>query len=184
MNRYRHACKLVAGLLMWACVSPSVVARTLTLEVDRLTTPVARLDGVVLALHWPEEATQGELSLKSASLDAGELGYRWRDVRWSCELHRSAAGDWQCAGKLKARGASGLNLSARLEAGALVLEASEGSARIVLNQPRDSAAPTRLELVRLPATWLPLACSTKMKGPDPKIFVFGAFASSASSFAE
>ena len=120
MNRYRHACKFVACLLMWACVSPSVVARTLTLEVDRLTTPVARLDGVVLALHWPEEATQGELSLKSASLDAGELGYRWRDVRWSCELHRSAAGDWQCAGKLKARGASGLNLSARLEAGALV----------------------------------------------------------------
>ena len=154
MNRYRHACKFVAGLLMWACLSPSVVARTLTLEVDRLTTPVARLDGVVLALHWPEEATQGESSLKSASLDAGELGYRWRDVRWSCELHRSAAGDWQCAGKLKARGASGLNLSARLEAGALVLEASEGSARIVLNQPRDSAAPTRLELVRLPATWL------------------------------
>ncbi len=154
MDFLRHARKLpTACLLMLACVPP-LAARTLALEVDRLTTPVARLDGLALSLHWPEGATQGQLTLKAASLDAGELGYRWRDLGWACDLRQPGPGIWQCAGKLRARGASGLALSARLEGGALVLEASEGRSRIALNQPRDTSAPTRVELARVPATWL------------------------------
>ena len=152
MDPYRHACKLVC-LLLLACAWP-LAARTLVLEVDRLTTPVARLDGLALSLHWPEGATRGELALKATSLDAGELGYRWRDLDWTCDLHQPDDGIWQCAGKLKARGASGLALSARLEAGALLLEASEGRSRIALNQPRDTSAPARVELARVPAIWL------------------------------
>ncbi len=153
MNRHRTLGKFAACFLLLAFAAP-LAARTLTLEVDRLSTPVARLEGLALSLHWPEGATRGELALKATTLDAGELGYRWRDLNWACDLHQPNDGIWQCAGKLRARGASGLALSARLEAGALLLEASEGRSRIAVNQPRDTNAPTRVELARVPATWL------------------------------
>lgn len=153
MKRSRTVRKFTLFLLALLCASP-LAARTLALEVERLTTPVARLDGLVVSLHWPEGATHGALTLKAATLDAGELGYRWRDLAWTCQLQQPAAETWQCAGKIKARGAAGLSLSARLDAGALVLEASEGRTRLALRQPLDADAPARVEVMRLPATWL------------------------------
>ncbi|MCX7555416.1 hypothetical protein OS187_00970 [Xanthomonadaceae bacterium JHOS43] len=153
MNRCRQACKFLFCVLMLTGITPSG-ARTWVLDVDRLATPVARLDGFAVTLHWPEGAEAGALSLKATSLDAGELGYRWRDLVWRCELRRPASGAWQCAGGIRARGASGMALSARLDSAGLTVEASEGQGRIALRQSRESGAPTRVELARLPATWL------------------------------
>lgn len=138
--------------------------QTLTLEVDRLATSMASLDDLKLTLEWPAEVEQGRLHLTAAVLDASEFGYRWRDLSWTCELQHEAD-TWQCAGPIKARGASGLNLSFRLDAGALVLEASNKTTRLHLSQPASDAAPLQLELVRVPATWLaPLLAKTWEQG--------------------
>lgn len=141
---------LVVGLLSGLGTAAS---QTLTLEVDRLATSMASVDDLNLTLEWPAGVAQGRLHLTAAVLDASEFGYRWRDLSWTCELQHEAD-TWQCAGPIKARGASGLSLSARLDAGALVLEASNKTTRLHLSQPASDAAPLQLELVRVPATWL------------------------------
>lgn len=147
----------MAGALLLALAGLAAAApsggRVLTLEVDRLDTPVANMDAVVVSLDWPQDATEGALTLTAATLDAGEFGYRWRNLRWTCVLRRQTAG-WNCAGPIKARGASGLTLSARLEPDGIVLEATGGGARVGLRQPHAEAAPMRVELARVPATWL------------------------------
>ena len=151
MRKFRNSRPWLAGALL-ACAMP-VPAGVLTLEVDRLDTPVAGLDALIVDLDWPEDQPQGALSLRAGSLDAGEFGYRWRDLVWDCELRRQA-GDWQCSGPVRARGASGLSLAARLQAGAIVLEASRKSAAMRFTQPAEDGTPLRIELVRVPADWL------------------------------
>lgn len=143
---------LLLALAGWAAATP-LGARMLALEIDRLDTPVANMDAVVVSLDWPENADAGALTLTAATLDAGEFGYRWRNLRWTCELQHVADG-WHCSGPIKARGASGLTLSARLEPDGIVVEASGSEGRLRLRQPHSDAAAMRVELVRLPATWL------------------------------
>lgn len=140
-------------LCMFGAISP-LAARTLVVEIDRLATPLAQLDGLVVTLAWPEGAEQGALSLTAASLDAGAMGYRWRNLVWSCTLKRPTTDDWHCAGKIKARGASGVSLSARLGADALVIEMGEASNRLRVTQGLAGDDTTQLELARIPATWL------------------------------
>lgn len=141
---------LLWGLLF--CVLPAT-ANVLTVEVERLDTPVANVDDLVISLAWPEGAEQGAMSLTAKRLDAGEYGYRWRDLRWTCDLTR-AAETWQCAGPVRARGASGLNVSARLDEGGIVVEAYAGRGRAHVDHRYDPDQALRAQLVRVPASWL------------------------------
>ncbi len=143
---------LLLALTGLAAASP-LGARVLALEVDRLDTPVASLDEVVVSLDWPQDAAAGALTLTAAGLDAGEFGYRWRNLRWTCALQRMADA-WHCAGPIKARGTNGLTLSARLEPAGIVLEASGGGGHLRVRRPHSEAAAMRVELVRVPAMWL------------------------------
>ncbi len=158
MDRHDHPRKpafsrsalLVAAVLLVQTVAQ---ARSVMLEIEKLDTSVAHVQGLSATLTWPEGAPQGRLQLKLANLDAGDFGYRWRNVNWNCELLRGQA-SWQCAGPLKARGAGGLTLVARIERGDLVLEAGSGTGKLRLSRPAEAAAPLRVELVRIPAGWL------------------------------
>lgn len=141
---------LLWGLLL--CALPAA-ASVLTMEVERLDTPVASMDGLVISLDWPEDAEQGALSLMAKRLDAGEFGYRWRDLRWTCDL-KQVAEDWQCAGPIRARGASGLSVSARLDEGGIVVEAQAAKGRARLDHRYDPDQALRVQLVRVPASWL------------------------------
>lgn len=134
-------------------LATSAASRSLAIDVDRLSTPVAGLDGLSLALDWPQDAARGDLHLTVRALDASEFGYRWRELDWRCELVLGNE-DWQCAGPVRARGASGLSLSARLQAGDLLIEASGKGARLGLRQPGGEGEPLRIELARVPAAWL------------------------------
>ena len=45
--------------------------------------------------------TQGELSLTARRVDAPDLGYRFRDLRWHCPLRRDGSDGWRCEGELR-----------------------------------------------------------------------------------
>lgn len=161
MDSPAPACKLtglgLAGLVafvMACCWSLPAAGRVLTVQAERVATPVARLDGLELSVHWPPGQERGTLSLTATALDAGELGYRWRDLAWRCELSGATVEDFQCAGPVRARGASGARLMARLEQGVLTLELAHGSTRLTLQQPLQADAQTGLDVLALPATWL------------------------------
>ena len=55
-------------------------------------TPVARMDDVHVRLDWPATASGGDLVLTAHQLDAPDMGYHFRELRWRCSLHRPAAG--------------------------------------------------------------------------------------------
>lgn len=155
------ACKLTGLRLTWLmawmlvlCWTLPASARVLTAQAERVATPVARLDALELSLRWPPGQRSGELSLTAAVLDAGELGYRWRDLAWRCELSGAAVEELQCAGPVSARSASGARLTARLEQGALTLELTHARTRLTAHQPLQSDAETGIEVLALPAAWL------------------------------
>lgn len=155
MNRVPSAGKscclfLLALLLLDTSVC---LARTAVLEVDRIGTPLARIEGMKLTLDWPVGAEHGQMRLQAALLDAGELGYRWRALDGQCELRGEAAAGWQCSGKVAARGAKGLDVSFRIGDDALALSLGTGPSKIALSRT-DEAAPLALELVRMPIIWL------------------------------
>ncbi len=157
MNRTECSCKLPLNLLglLWAwvlCALPAG-ASVMTMEVERLDTPIASMNGLVIELSWPDDASQGLLSLSAKRLDAGEFGYRWQNLRWSCEL-KQVSESWQCSGPIRAKSASGLTLSAHMDEGGIVVEAQDGPGRARVDHRYDPAEALRMDLVRVPAAWL------------------------------
>ena len=83
-------CFRMLTLLVWVGLTPLVPAqaRVASAHITRISTPVAVLEDVDVRLAWPADADAGELSLRARGLRADDLGYHWRDVRWSCPLRR------------------------------------------------------------------------------------------------
>lgn len=144
---------VILALLWLAQAAIPCLANVAVLEIDRLGTPVARAEGVEITLDWPDGAARGQLNLRATLVDAGELGYRWRALDGRCALDRGADGAWRCIGRVKARGASGLDLSLRLHEGALRLELGSGRSRLAASTS-DREGVFGLELVKVPAVWL------------------------------
>ncbi|HET9047799.1 MAG TPA: hypothetical protein VFN29_02375 [Chiayiivirga sp.] len=157
LQRCKSIRRIVALVAAWLVLSglclPSVQARVLTIEVDRIATPVASLQGVKISLDWPQDAFSGKLSLSAQSLDASEFGYRWQRLDWRCTLKRQAD-VWLCKGPIKARSAGGLSLSARWLPDGIVIEASADDARIQMDAGFDAAKALRLQLIKVPTQWL------------------------------
>jgi len=126
-------------------------ARTLTARIQRVTTPVATLQDVRVALEWPAQADAGALRLQAARLDAPDLGYRLSALDWRCTLTRVERG-WRCEGPVRSRqGQARLMLffdEARTQA-----TLARGATRIALD--RNAAVPdlTRIDLTAVPLTW-------------------------------
>lgn len=144
---------VAAGLIGLLLAASACAARVAVLGIDRLETPVARVEGVELALDWPDGAVRGQLRLRAARLDAGELGYRWRALEGQCRLDRANDGAWRCLGRMQARGAAGLEISLRLHEDALRVELGDAHGRLAVagSVQQDSLG---LELIRVPAVWL------------------------------
>jgi hypothetical protein len=135
-----------------ACPMPSQ-ARTLSAKIARVTTAVAVLEQVEVRLDWPARAQQGELRLRAARLDAPDLGYRFRDVDWSCALSRDGKGGWRCDGRLRSGNGPPLQLSLGLATASTDVRLAQGNARLDVH--RHSAAPddTVIDLTRVPMAW-------------------------------
>jgi hypothetical protein len=139
-------------LLLWLACAP-LQARALQARIARVTTAMATLEGVGVRLHWPEHAEVGELSLTARVVDADALGYRFRDLRWTCPLRRDGSGGWACDGAIRGRGGAPLRLALALGPASTDAVLSRGNARLAVR--RDAATPefTSVDLVRVPAAW-------------------------------
>lgn len=139
------------GLL---AMSAPVPARVLEIGIERASTAIGRIDGLMLRVDWPDDAAAGELTLTADTLDASELGYRYRDLRWRCPLQRPQPDRFLCEGKLRARGQGSATLKAEWIAGDLDLRLLSGRGEFGVNLPAADNAAIVLRSLRMPALWL------------------------------
>lgn len=142
--------------LFLACVPIAVQAQSIQARISKADAAGATLRDVRLTLDWPADAPDGRLRLQAGDIDAGALGWRFRDVDWRCPLRRETVGDdtrWRCDGPLRSGQGAPLQLSLVLDAATTSAALSGGGARVGLS--RNAAAPdaTRIDLRRVPAAW-------------------------------
>lgn len=143
---------LTCLLLALACAPGDARARVATLRADRIATPVATLRQVQVRLAWPDGAAQGELQVRAASLQAPDLGYRFRDLEWRCPLKRLARG-WQCTGVLRGGNAATFGFSVSIDDSRTDAALTQGHARIAVRRRADEPDLTRIDLARVPLAW-------------------------------
>ncbi|GHC06219.1 hypothetical protein GCM10010080_20320 [Thermomonas carbonis] len=130
-----------------------VHARSAQVRIAKIGTAVATLEQVRVRLDWPEGATTGELQLWAGTVEAADLGYRYRNLHWRCPLQRVANDGWQCDGVLRSGNAAPLRLAVQFDAATTQASLTQGGARFALD--RNAATPdlTSLDLTRVPITW-------------------------------
>jgi hypothetical protein len=138
----------LAGML----AATPVQARALEARIARVDTAVAVLRDVQVRLDWPAQSPHGELSLRAGSVTAADLGYRYRNLRWTCPLRRDGA-RWRCDGEVRSGDARPLRLGIDLDDARTDAVLAQGRARLALH--RDAATPddTRIDLTRVPLAW-------------------------------
>lgn len=141
------------SLPLLSLAGADAAARTASARIARVTSGVATLQDVQVHLDWPAHATQGALRLQAGSVDAPELGYRFRNLDWRCPLRRDGQGGWRCAGELRSGRGAPFRLALDLGVASTDATLSRGSSRLMLN--RNAAAPdaTQIDLTRVPLAW-------------------------------
>lgn len=144
--------RIICPLLVLCALALPAQGRTLTARIGKVVTPVATLEQVQVRLEWPAQAAQGQLSLRAQRASAPDLGYRFRDLSWTCPLRRSGKGGWQCDGTVRG-GGKPMRLALRFDAATTEASLAQGAARFALQ--RNAATPdlTRLHLTQVPAAW-------------------------------
>jgi hypothetical protein len=140
---------LLASLAAWPSAA---AARTAVARIERVSMPVATLQGVEVRLAWPDDADTGALHVRAARLDAPDLGYRFRDLDWRCPLRRSAD-RWQCTGTLIGGNGPAFMFSIALDDAATQATLSLGKASVELRRRASQPALTRIDLTAVPLAW-------------------------------
>ncbi|MDQ3289368.1 MAG: hypothetical protein M3Q42_14170 [Pseudomonadota bacterium] len=126
----------------------------MTANIARVETGVAMMERVSVRLTWPASAPDGRLRLTAARLDAPELGYRFRDIDWRCDLQRDGQGGWRCGGVLRGGDGPALQLSVALGTASTDAVLASGPARIELHRTAASPDATAIDLTQVPLAWL------------------------------
>lgn len=129
-------------------------ARALDMKVARVSTPVARAEGVEVRLDWPADAAQGALRLRAQKIVASDLGYRFERVDWQCLLQRDGAGGWRCQGPLRAGGGPAMQLDVHIAPATTDATLSQRNARLGVHRSAATPDLTRIEFARVPVAWL------------------------------
>lgn len=145
----RPCCWLVLGLL--AC-GPAW-ARTVEARIQRVSTPVATLEGVQVQLNWPANATQGQLAMRARVVRADDLGYRFQDLDWRCPLRRLPRSGWACDGVIRAPGLATSKLSLQFDDVGMDALLARGASRLALQRRTTTPDLTRIDLTRVPVQW-------------------------------
>ncbi|GAB3096582.1 hypothetical protein GCM10027159_15880 [Lysobacter terrae] len=145
--------RLLWGLGFAAAMAAPAHARSLAARIERVTTPVATMQGVRVRLDWPATAPHGLLRLQAQRVDAAGLGYHFRDLDWQCPLQRDGGGGWRCDGDVRGGVGAPLRLSLALGAASTDAHLSRGISTLSLH--RDAATPDRtdIDLTKVPLAW-------------------------------
>ena len=160
-------------LLVLACLGATDVhaaepppveqARVAHARVARITTAVATLHDVRVRLSWAPGADHGELSLQAGRVEAPDLGYHYRDLRWQCRLQRGSpqrgspqrgdSGAWRCDGQLRSGRGKPLRLAVALDDAGTDASLSRGPAALRLQRRAATPDDTGIDLTRVPLAW-------------------------------
>jgi hypothetical protein len=148
MRSILTTCSLLAML-----AAVPVHARSAQVRIAKVGTAVATLTQVRVRLDWPEGATSGELQVWAGTVDAADLGYRYRDLHWHCPLRRTANDGWQCEGLLRSGRGSPLRLAVQFDAATTRASLAQDGARFALDRSAATPDLTTLDLTRVPMVW-------------------------------
>lgn len=150
-------------LLMLACLGATTARaadaphaskeRVANARIARITTAVATLHDVRVRLAWAPDASSGELSLQAGLVEAPDLGYRYRDLRWQCPLQRGDNGAWRCDGPLRSGNGKPLRLAVALDDAGTDAALSQGRASLRLQRRATTPDDTDIDLTRVPLAW-------------------------------
>ncbi|MCI1730292.1 MAG: YdbH domain-containing protein [Chiayiivirga sp.] len=161
MSMARSSCKFVLVVLgLMLAFAHCAKAATVQFGVERATTALGTIEGVRVRMDWPDRAAQGALELKARIVDAGALGYRFREVSWRCALEPVAQG-WRCAGPVHARGAARSTLIAEWQAGILRVSLGGASGSLAVEFPLAVDGVVRVRGKRMPVAWLQSLLATQ-----------------------
>ncbi len=161
------------SLLAMLAAAP-VHARTAQVRIAKVGTAVATLTQVQVRLDWPEGATSGELQLWAGTVDAADLGYRYRDLHWRCPLRRTSDAGWECTGDIRSGRSPPMRLAVRFDEATTQASLTQGGARFALD--RNAATPdlTTLDLTRVPMVWVQALLAQAWPGANLKAGVLDA----------
>ena len=143
--------------LFLACAPVLAQAQSIQARIARVEAAGVALRDVRLRLDWPAAAPQGRLRLQAGDLDAGALGWRFRDLDWQCPLQRETGTEsarWRCAGPVRSGAGPALQLALVLDADSTRATLTSGDARVGLVRGAATPEATRIDLRKVPAAWL------------------------------
>ncbi|QOW18928.1 hypothetical protein INQ41_09625 [Lysobacter ciconiae] len=147
----------VQALLLLALVLTLVFgqaqARTLTAQIERIDSAIAKLDEVSIRLFWPAGASHGELRLRARRIDSPSLGYRFDNLDWRCRLQRKDSQAWACDGEVRSGNAAPMQLSIAVDAMDIDGQLASGASRIGVHREAANPDATRIDLTRIPLVW-------------------------------
>jgi len=122
------------------------------LSAEQAVLPLGRAEAIEASLRWPDDGELPELTLGIGRLDASELGYVFRQVRWRCRLEQ-VEGEIACRGPASAQGLRQGELMLRLQDDRFAARLTRGTASSAADY-RFETARLDLQAQRLPLEWL------------------------------
>src|SRR3546814_4747122 len=119
-------------------------------RIERIDTAVATLHDVRVRLAWAPGADTGELSLQAGRVDAPDLGYHYRDLRWQCPLQRGDNAAWRCDGPLRSGNGRTFRLAVAFDPQRTDAALSQGRTSLQLHRRSTTPELTTLDLTRVP----------------------------------
>ena len=139
------------------CARAADAPRVAQVRIAKLTTAVATLHDVRVRLAWRAGAPQGDLQLEVGRLDAPDLGYRYRDLRWQCPLSRAGGKDntsgWRCEGAVRSGRSRPLRLAITLDDAMTFAALREGRSALTVTRRASTPDDTAVDLARVPLAW-------------------------------
>ncbi|MDQ2702044.1 MAG: hypothetical protein M3Y70_04350 [Pseudomonadota bacterium] len=140
--------------VLGATAAPAAGApRVAEARIERIDTAVAILHDVRVRLAWVPGAASGELSLQAERVDAPDLGYHYRDLRWQCPLQRGDNGAWRCDGPLRSGNGRPFRLAVAFDPQRTDARLSQGRAALELHRRASTPDLTTIDLARVPLAW-------------------------------
>jgi hypothetical protein len=122
-------------------------------RIAKVTTAVATLHDVRIRLAWAPGADSGELSLQAGMVEAPDLGYRYRNLRWQCPLQRGDNGAWRCDGPVRSGNGKPLRLAVAFDDATTDASLSQGRAVFAVHRSAATPDDTGIDLARVPLAW-------------------------------
>ncbi len=158
--------------LAWPAATSARAAdapRVAQVRIAKVTTAVATLRDVRVRLAWRAGAPQGDLQLDVGTLDAPDLGYRYRDLRWQCPLSRanrahvggapgagggtSVTSGWRCEGAVRSGRSRPLRLAILLDDATTFAALRDGRSALTVTRRASTPDDIAVDLARVPLAW-------------------------------